>query len=216
MRWLISVSFLLLLGQFRLNAQQTERTLPYYLKLLPADLVSTCNTASGVKEMSQEEKNAVLVTNLARVNPKLFLKVVLHDYVNHSFELAPNNPYVLSLQRKLETMEALPPLKVEKVLNEVAFSHADYCGRSGHIGHKNFEKRSAIIEQQLKHGYAGENCGYGWDAGLDFVIDLLVDEGIESLGHRKNILSSRFTSIGISIQPFKSGGYCMVQMFSAK
>jgi uncharacterized protein YkwD len=216
MRWLISVSLLLLFVQFRLNAQQSERTLSYYLKLLPADLVSTCNTASGIKDMSQEEKNAVLVANLARVNPKLFSKVILHDYVTHSSELNSNNPYVLSLKRTLETMEPVPPLKVEKVLNEVAFSHADYCGRSGYISHKNFEKRSAIIRQKLKHYYIGENCSFGWDTGLDFVIDLLVDEGVESIGHRKNLLNSTYTSIGISIQPIKGGGHCMVQMFSAE
>jgi uncharacterized protein YkwD len=205
-----------MIAQYEVIAQQSERTLSYYLNLLPADLVSTCNTAANVKEMTQEEKNAVLVTNLARVNPKLFLKVVVHDYVNNSYEVAPNNPYVLSLQRNLETMQLLPPLKVEKVLNEVALSHAVYCGKRGEIDHKNFEKRCAIIQQKLKHGYVGENCGYGWDAGLDFVMDLLIDEGISSLGHRKNLLNSRFTSIGVSIQPFKNGGYCLVQMFSAK
>lgn len=216
MRWLVVISLLLFFGHFKLNAQEVERTLPYYLKLLPAELVSKCNTAEGIKAMTQEEKNAVLVTNLARVDPKLFLKVVLTDYVKHSEYLTPDNPYVLSLKRKLDALEPLLPLKVEKVLNEVAFSHADYCGRSGHIGHRNFERRSAIIAQKLKHGTVGENCGYGWDAGLDFVIDLLVDEGIQSLGHRNNLLSAVFTSIGISIQPFKDGGYCMVQMFSAE
>jgi uncharacterized protein YkwD len=45
------------------------------------------------------------------------------------------------------------------------------------------------------------------------VLQLLIDEGIEDLGHRNNILNPRFNSIGVSIKPHKSYDYNCVMSF---
>ena len=48
--------------------------------------------------------------------------------------------------------------------------------------------------------YGGECCQYGTDNALGVVMQLLIDEGIESLGHRK-ILMGDYTLIGVAMRP---------------
>ena len=44
-----------------------------------------------------------------------------------------------------------------------------------------------------------ENCGYGVYNGKDAVNQLLIDESVSNLGHRKNILNPKYTRIGVGI-----------------
>lgn len=190
--------------------------LAHYLEKLPAELVTQCNTALNITGMSQQEKDVVLITNLVRVNPKLFLQVFLNDYVQTSEFYTMQNSYVVSLQKELNQVKSLPPLKVEVFINQTAAGHAVFCSTTGHIGHKNFNQRSTEITKKLKHDLVGENCGYIRTHALDFVMDLLIDEDVPSLGHRKNILSNMYAYTGVSIKKFKDGEYCLIQIFSGQ
>jgi len=64
-----------------------------------------------------------------------------------------------------------------------------------------------------KYMEVGENIYYGEFTAEEIVLQLLIDEGIEDLGHRKNILNPRFNSIGVSIKPHKSYVYNCVMSF---
>ena len=44
--------------------------------------------------------------------------------------------------------------------------------------------------------WAAENISYGQASGLDVVLQLLVDDGVSSRGHRKNIFSTYGTVTG--------------------
>ena len=52
--------------------------------------------------------------------------------------------------------------------------------------------------------HVGENCSYGYDQAIDIVLTLMIDEGIKDVGHRKNILSEDFNSVGVAIRPHKN------------
>ena len=54
------------------------------------------------------------------------------------------------------------------------------------------------------YNHVGENCSYGYERAIDIVISLLIDKGIKNLGHRNNILSPDFNSIGVAIRPHKT------------
>lgn len=45
--------------------------------------------------------------------------------------------------------------------------------------------------------YAGENINYGGTVPLDKVLRLLIDDGISSRGHRKNLLNTNYKISGI-------------------
>jgi hypothetical protein len=204
--------FVLLLGTPFLSL---AADLSYFLKQYPDVILQECNTAGKFSAMSQQEKDVVLLTNLVRKDPKKFSEVFIDDYVANSEFYEISNPYVISLKRDLQTRKPAAVLQVHNTLNKTAREHAVYCGTSGHMGHHGFDGRSKTVAKVLNHQLFGENCGYIRTEALDFVMDLLIDESIRDVGHRKNILHPKFTTIGVSIQPFKKGEFCLVQQFSA-
>jgi hypothetical protein len=189
--------------------------LSYYLKQFSTDELNNCNTGNKISAMSRQEQDVVLISNLARQYPKKFASVFIDHYVAHSDLYKSNSPYVQSLKRELLNQQPLQVLQVHPVLNKTAKDHANYCGNTGHMGHHGFDQRNRTVTKSLQHLFFGENCSYLRTNALDFVMDLLIDESVRDLGHRKNILHPKFTNIGVSIQPFKKGEYCLVQQFSA-
>lgn len=58
--------------------------------------------------------------------------------------------------------------------------------------------RKEIIASAGTYSAAGENISYGVNTARGIVIQLLVDDGVSSLGHRKNMLSTTFDSAGVA------------------
>jgi uncharacterized protein YkwD len=83
---------------------------------------------------------------------------------------------------------------------EYAKCWAKESGKKGVIGHNRI---------RCKKGYFAECCSYGNLEPLEFVLNLLVDEGIPSLGHRK-ILFTNYKKVGVSINTHKTYGQCVV------
>jgi hypothetical protein len=62
-------------------------------------------------------------------------------------------------------------------------------GASGHTG-----SDGSSVSQRIERycgiiGCSGENIDYGSDTALDVLVDLIIDDGVASRGHRKNIFS---------------------------
>lgn len=58
-----------------------------------------------------------------------------------------------------------------------------------------------------------ENIYYGRYTPEEIVMQLLIDEKIEDLGHRHNLLNPKYNSIGVSIKPHKKYEYNCVMSF---
>ena len=84
-----------------------------------------------------------------------------------------------------------------KALFESAKCHAHNSGAKGYVGH---DRQSSTC----KSDFNGECCQYGYEKPTQIVLDLLIDEGVPSLGHRKIILDTAYTKVGVSIQPHKT------------
>jgi uncharacterized protein YkwD len=62
---------------------------------------------------------------------------------------------------------------------------------------------------------SGENIDYG-ATGLQVVIDLIVDDGVPSRGHRRNVLDPAFRAVGIAVGPHRTyGTMCVIDFTSA-
>jgi len=162
-----------------------------------AELIARANTADGFEYYSEEEKKVVFFMNLARLDGPLFAETVLDEYVRTN-EI-PNTSYLRSLYRDLRKTEGLPLLLPEEDLTSIAQGHANLSGKTGHTGHKNFNKR---FEPFFGNPYTNvaENCSYGHSRAIDIVVTLLIDDGVKNLGHRVNTLNPEFNSVGVAIR----------------
>ena len=169
--------------------------------LWDANVVRELNTASEVNYLSDEEKKVILVMNMARQDGPLFVRTLLADYVEEN--QVENSSYLRSLRKDLNNVEGLIPLQPEKDLTSAAQGHALKSGETGRVGHQDFNKRfDPLMGNPYTH--VGENCSYGYETAMDIVISLLIDEGVKDQGHRKNILSVDFNSVGVAIRSHKT------------
>jgi uncharacterized protein YkwD len=165
------------------------------------DVIRSLHTGAGIEYLTEEEQKVVLFMNMARFDGPLFASTFLDAYVEeNSME---NTSYLRSLYKDLKKKSELVPFQVEEDLTSVAQGHADLSGRTGHVGHKNFDKRFAPLRGNPYTAWA-ENCSYGYKDAVDIVISLLIDEGIKGVGHRLNILNEEFNSVGLAIYPHKT------------
>ncbi len=173
------------------------------------ETVKKANTAEDADFLNEDEKKVILYANLARANGRLFASTFLDEYIKIK-KLEPNN-YSRSLYDELQQVSDLPMLIPERDLYKIAREHASWSGKKGYEGHKGFKQRYSPMMK--KYAEVGENIYYGPYTPLEIVIQLLIDEGIEDLGHRKNLLSPKFNSIGVAIKPHKTYEYNCVMGF---
>lgn len=168
------------------------------------------NTAKSDNYLTEQEKLVIFYSNLARINGKLFADTYVKQYTADM----ENTAYIKSLFEDLNKQPKTAPLKSSKELFEIAKGHAVTSGKTGHVGHNEF---SARYKNALKKYWGvAENCSYGHDDAFLIIIQLLIDEGVSSLGHRKSILSAAYEFVGTSIQPHTEYDYNCVMSFGGK
>ena len=104
----------------------------------------------------------------------------------------------------LKKVKPIQALSYSKALTKAAQDHAkdhESNGISGHTGTDGSSVSERIDRYCEWMGTVGENCAYTEpkNGGQDFVIQLLVDDGVKSRGHRKNIFNDQFNYVGIAV-----------------
>lgn len=162
--------------------------------------IDSANTAAEAGFLQPEEREVILITNLVRLYPQLFLQRMLISVVteNSSYE---DNSYFRSLIKDLQSQKPLPSVQPDEAMTSLARDFAISSGKKGFIGHGDFDRRMKKIQCM---GWKGENINYGADNPLDIVNQLLIDNNVPSLGHRKNLLDASYRFVGVAIAPHKS------------
>ena len=175
-----------------------------------SEQISKANTAKDASYLTQAEKDVILYCNLARLDGPTFINQYLGKLKGSS------NSYEKSLLEDLATIKNLPMLKPNSKLAKAAKYHVDDIGPKGLVQHESSDGTNCgnRVRKYYKGGYIGENIDFGPSAAMDIVLDLLIDQDVESLGHRKNILNLNFTRIGVSIGAHKEYRNCCVQDFA--
>ena len=184
----------LYLLHYALQRKATPRQIP---KIETKQPVRNMRTDSAKIEIclfaTREEKNAYHYLNYARTKPKEFCE----KYVVPNWD--KNNSYENSLVQTMRSMEPVPPVYPELQLFQSALCHARTSGKSGYVGHD--RQKDPKTGSKCNSYFMGECCSYGYDDGLGIILQLLIDNRVPSLGHRKICLSEGYTKVGISIQP---------------
>ncbi len=160
-----------------------------------------CNTAKNVTYMTEEEKRMLYFMNLIRMDPSTFYKVFLQAYKKDR-KLNDTDEYFSSLMRDVSTASPCKELLLphEKLYNAATF-HALDMGKTGKAGHESSDATDPFkrIERFLdKSGAMAENCQYGSSNPVAVVMQLMIDEGVSSLGHRKTIMNCSYKNVGIA------------------
>lgn len=173
--------------------------------------------SSAAESLSTEEREAIYWINYVRKQPGKFYQEILAPFLKQFPEV--KSSYSKSLATDLLNAPSLPVLLPSDKLNIVASSHARDLGSTGsRISHSS-SKGASFQERMNKAGLTNcvaENIYEGRREALESVIFLLIDQGVNNLGHRKNILSKTNKFIGVSFYPIKNRTpfYFLVQDFS--
>ncbi len=119
----------------------------------------------------------------------------------------------------LQKARPLPPLAWSQGISQAALSHTLDIGPRGGSGHKSLNgempwKRMARFGKW--DGHAGENIDYGNRTARSIVISLIVDNGVPSRMHRKNLFNRNFRVTGIAIGPHARTGTMCVMDFATR
>ena len=178
--------------------QQMPRAIPEKITTSQDTLLQKACTAMEAKYLSETEQDIIHIINIMRLDPPGFIEKVVKSYpelVNEP-EMR-NSTYYKSLLQDLAAARPMQPLIPDEPLFKSARCHAVQSGQTGYVGHG----RSKPCNESMN--FEGECCQYGVKNALGVVMELLIDEGIQSLGHRK-ILMGNYTHIGVAMRPHKT------------
>ena len=162
-----------------------------------AEELAKANTCANTSYLTKNEKEVIQYVNLARMYPAKYAKIELVD-------ADKTTTYYKSLVKTLNSMTPVLPLTTDKKAYESAKCFALEQAKSGETGHD---------RENCESYFFGECCSYGKENARGVVMQLLVDNGVPSLGHREICLTAGYTAIGVSFQDHKVYGSCCVLDF---
>jgi hypothetical protein len=159
----------------------------------------------GAAGLTEQEKDVLYYTNMARTDPQGFAEQYLADAHAGGTD---NGAY-----DDLMSRDPVPALEIHEGLLAAARAHATDMAENCGLQHNScdgttfFDRVSSYYDGSI----IGENAAMGYPDGLSVVIGWIIDQGIPSLGHRNNLLDGRFEHIGIGydqsywVQDFGAG-----------
>ncbi|MBP3771154.1 MAG: CAP domain-containing protein [Treponema sp.] len=169
--------------------------------------IAMLDTARNADYLSTVEKDVILEMNKARTNPSLYAELYItprtkkFDGKIYDDTLMTNEGVAVVNEciSYMKKAKALPVLNPEKGLSLAAQQHSSTQGETNQTGHTGVDGSTPFtrIEKYGTYKTAGENISYGAMSGRDIVVQLLIDDGVSSRGHRKNIMNKDFSSSGV-------------------
>lgn len=167
------------------------------------------------KFLSPLENSVVREINTARTAPKDYASFLeqFKKYYDRKILRLPGETPILTKEgvravneaiRFLRSLQPLPPLIPSKGMSSGARDHVKDQGSSGtgqHKGSDGSQPSDRVNRYGTWEKSLGENISYGSDQTRDIVMGLIIDDGVPSRGHRKNIFHSDFRVIGVACGP---------------
>jgi len=167
-----------------------------------AELVRFLEEQSEFASLNDKEKAFFYWFNLFRKDPRGFGEKFIKPYL--VIEPKFNNRFARSLFKDLSNSpDRFPFVLPSRTLQKMSAEHClDLYRNGGRLSHKSssgksFSDRVGDIDDL---SCACENLFTGQSTSLEALILLLIDSGIESVGHRKNLMDDHMERMGVSVQ----------------
>jgi uncharacterized protein YkwD len=165
-----------------------------------------------VNSLSPLEQQVINEMNLVRKNPKAYipiLKTYKKRFQGKRVKLSENS-YLITQEGVKAVDEAIAFLKstpsvgtltISKGMSLAAKAHVKDQGPKGATGHSGsdgsnpFNRINRYGKWQIT---AAENISYGPKTAQDIIMQLIIDDGVPSRGHRTNIFNSAFQVSGVA------------------
>jgi uncharacterized protein YkwD len=171
------------------------------------------DTAKDASYMTQTEKDVIHELNKVRTNPQQYIRYIQDERayyqgnrIKKPGEIAiVTNEGTAAMDECIDVLEKASPagmLYPHEGLYRSAEALAGDQAQSGNTGHQGSDGSSMELRLQkhIRQFLAvAENIHYGADDVRLIVIYLLIDDGVPSRGHRKNIMDTRYNSCGAAI-----------------
>jgi uncharacterized protein YkwD len=183
------------------------------------------DTASDVTYLTVNERLLIMELNKVRSNPslyaELYLEPMLKRYRGRNLE-RPGEITILTQEGAAAVNECISALQnanpvgllfPREGLSKAAADHVSDQGPTGKTGHSGSDG-SSLADRVERYGEwditIGENIDYGHSDPAQIVAALLIDDGVPSRGHRKNVLNDKFGYVGVAIDHHAKYGYMCV------
>lgn len=168
--------------------------------------------------------------NLARSNPKAYANLLRYHLASFTddktfkedgkfYSTKEGRVAVEEAVAFLEKQAALTPLKLSKGLSLAGRDHVKDLGplgSTGHYGSRGSDPVKRIEKYGAYSGKFGENISYSPQSARGHVIALIVDDGVPSRGHRKNLFNPAFMTTGVGCGDHKVYTIMCVTNFATK
>ena len=172
-----------------------------------AAVCDSANSATTETYLTSEEQRTFYYLNLARLRPQLFATTYADGWIGpNGYSNGKNfSDYKSTLIADLKAMHATNTLLPSRKMYDLAYCHAVGIGNQGLDTHD----RSLT---GCPSGYRAECISFGMHSGFEVAMQLLVDDDVPSLGHRKACLGN-YTAAGVACHDHKKHGRCAVVDF---
>lgn len=159
---------------------------------------SNLRTADKETYLTAEEKEMIKEINFVRAYPKVYAKIIAKS-VSEEKDLAKKTLDAANeLIAELDTMKPRSILKPSRCVYDAAKKHGLDCQKRGAMDHMGSDgswpwdrlKKTCNVED------GNENLAGTSQGVRAAVIDLLLDDGISSRGHRYNMLNPQWNQVG--------------------
>ncbi len=180
------------------------------------------NTGKSATYLTPVEKQMLLEINFARAYPKVYAKIIskyLANESNSAFGLN-NDTYNAGIEliKELNELAPLSILQPSECVYNAAKKHGLDSQKRGFFDHQGSDGSmpwDRILKECKEYKTGSENgAGNVSESPRPAVIQLLLDDGISSRGHRRNLLDPKWKYCACFRYVQKEYGYQWVQNFA--
>lgn len=153
----------------------------------------------------------LVALNTLRSNPASFVPklAAYRDYMRtRTKNLAALDAAIAEAKKRLSSEKSLSVLNMQGGLLLAARDHAVDIDKNAVLGHTGSDGSTPVqrIKKYASLNATGEVVTYGFSTADLILASFIVDQDTPDRGHRENLLSEKFTMVGIAIAKHKTYG----------